>query len=64
MNLMSRAFWRRLALLTAGTTLFLSGCDPTIQSTVQSGIISAANGLLTAFLTALTQLNTTTTTGT
>ena len=64
MSLMSRAFWRRVALVTAGTTLFLTGCDPTIASTVQSGIITAANSLLTAFLTALTQLNTTTTTGT
>jgi hypothetical protein len=45
--------WQRFALAVLGTTFFLSGCDPTISSTVENGIITASNSLLTAWLQAL-----------
>ncbi|MFO0839784.1 MAG: hypothetical protein U1D55_14835 [Phycisphaerae bacterium] len=39
-----------------GTTLILGDCDPTLQTTVENGIISAANSLFAAILQALVQL--------
>lgn len=48
--------WRRLALLAAGTTLFLSGCDPQLRTTVEDGIISVSTSLLSSLLQAFIQL--------
>ncbi|MFQ5806689.1 MAG: hypothetical protein ACE5I3_09585 [Phycisphaerae bacterium] len=57
MRTMYRPFaWRRLALLAAGATFFLSGCDPQIRATVENGIITASTSLLGALLQAFIQL--------
>lgn len=48
--------WRRLALLAAGATFFLSGCDPQLRATVENGIISVSTSLLGSLLQALIQL--------
>ena len=45
-----------LATIGAGTTFLLSSCDPTIQTTVENGIITASNSLLAAILRAITEL--------
>lgn len=45
-----------LAAIGSGTTFLLSGCDPTIQATVEDGIITASNSLLAAFLRAIVEL--------
>ncbi len=42
----------RLASVLAGIVLFLGGCDPTTQATVENGIITASTSLLGAFLQA------------
>jgi len=49
-------FARRFAPLTIGSTFILGGCDPTIQATVENGIISASTSFLGAFLQALVQV--------
>lgn len=51
-----RVPWRRLALLAAGTTFFLSGCDPQLRATVESGIIAVSTSLLGSLLQAFLQL--------
>jgi hypothetical protein len=38
-----RARFYRLAIILAGGAFLLNGCDPTIQSTVENGIINVAN---------------------
>jgi hypothetical protein len=48
--------WLRLATLATGTAFFLEGCDPSVKTTIENGIINVANSLLTAFLQALVQL--------
>jgi hypothetical protein len=48
--------WHRLALLAAGATFFLSGCDPQIRSTVENGIITLSTSLLSSVLQAFIQL--------
>ena len=45
--------WRRLALLAAGTTFLMSGCDPQLRATVENGIISMSTSLLGALLQAV-----------
>jgi hypothetical protein len=50
------AAWRWMALMTAGTTFILSGCDPELRSTVESGIITLSTSLLTSIMRALTNL--------
>lgn len=42
--------WRWLALATAGTTFFMSGCDPTLRTTVENGIITLSQSLLASLL--------------
>ena len=51
-----RAYWRLMALTAAGTTFILSGCDPTVRSTVESGIITLSTSLLASVFRALTEL--------
>ena len=51
-----RISWRRVALLTAGATFFLGGCDPELRATIESGIISASTSLLGSLLQAFIQL--------
>ena len=48
--------WRRLMLAAAGATFFLSGCDPQLRATVETGIISASTSLLGSLLQAFLQL--------
>ena len=45
-----------LAAIAAGATFQLGGCDPTIRTTVEDGIITASNSLLAAFLRAIVEL--------
>lgn len=42
----------RWTLMLGGSTLLLSSCDPTIQSTVENGIITVANSFLASLLQA------------
>lgn len=46
----------RMSVMLLGTSLFLGGCDPTLQNTVENGIINASTSLLGAFLQALTRV--------
>ena len=48
--------WRRLALLAAGATFFLSGCDPQLRASVESGIITLSTSFLGSLLQAFIQL--------
>ena len=41
------------ALTTTGTVFLLGGCDPTVQSAVESGIINVSTTALTSVLTAI-----------
>lgn len=52
----SRKLWLRLAALSAGGMFLFSSCDPTIQSTLETGIINVANSFLAALLNAIIQL--------
>lgn len=56
---MKRKLARGVLAVASGTTLILGGCDPTIQTTVENGIINASTSFLTAFLQAVTQVYTT-----
>jgi hypothetical protein len=48
---------RRLGItMTLGSTFLLGDCDPTIQSTVENGIINVSTALLGASLQAALQL--------
>jgi hypothetical protein len=42
----------RLGLLLSGGALFLGGCDPQLQATVENGIINASTSLFAAVLQA------------
>lgn len=44
------------ATATAGTAFLLGGCDPSVQSAVESGIINVSTTLLTSVMTALGQV--------
>lgn len=46
---------RRLAPILAGVFL-LGGCNPTIQATVESGIISSSQAVLNAFFGAIVNI--------
>jgi hypothetical protein len=48
--------WRRVALLAAGATFFLGGCNPELRATVEDGIISMSTSLLSSLLQAFLQL--------
>jgi len=45
----------RLVMLAGGTTFILSSCDPTLQATVEEGIINVSTSLLASVLQALLQ---------
>ena len=45
-----------LAILALGSTMILGGCSPTIQSTVENGVITISQSLLTASLSAIIEL--------
>ena len=47
----------RFLLLASGPVLILSGCDPAIQTTVETGIISLSTSLLSSFLRAAIELS-------
>ena len=51
-----RAYWRLAALTAAGSTFILSGCDPQLRATVESGIITLSTSLLASIMRALTDL--------
>lgn len=44
------------ALGTTGTVFILGGCDPTVQSAVESGIINVSTTALTSVLGAIASL--------
>jgi len=51
-----------MSLLASSATLFqLSGCDPTLRTTVESGIINISTAVLTSFVQALLQAGQSTT---
>jgi hypothetical protein len=49
-----RDWW--LVAAIGGLMLCLAGCDPTLQATIENGIISLSTGLFGAFLRALVEL--------
>lgn len=46
-------FVRKAAVLALGSALILNGCDPTLRTTTENGIISASTAALGSFLQAL-----------
>ncbi len=48
----------RLAVMLSGGLFFLNGCDPTIRSTVENGIITLSNSFLASLLQAGLQVAT------
>lgn len=46
----------RLLLAATGGVYILSGCDPSIQTTVENGIISISTSLLASFFQAAIEL--------
>ena len=53
-----RTALRLMIALTMGTSLILGGCDPTIQATVENGIINTTTSFLTSFFQAVLQVYT------
>ncbi len=51
-----RALATRWAILASGTTLILGDCDPTIQATVEDGIIDTTSALIGSFFQAILQV--------
>lgn len=47
-----RRLWWRLATLAAGSVFFLGGCDPTLRSTVEDGIITLSSSFVGALIRA------------
>ncbi|MBU0640133.1 MAG: hypothetical protein KKB50_14805 [Planctomycetes bacterium] len=45
--------WLRLSALAGGGVFLFSGCDPSIQSTLETGIINTATSFLAALLRAV-----------
>ena len=46
----------RLAILAGGSTFFLGGCDPEIQTMVEDGVITTANTFFSSLLQAFFQV--------
>lgn len=46
----------KIAAWLCGTTFILGGCDPTLQATVEDGIIASATSFTTSFMAALIQV--------
>jgi hypothetical protein len=58
-RVMNRAMVRLSALAAAGGSLLILGnCDPTIQSTVESGIINVSTTALNSLMQAILQVYT------
>lgn len=56
---MYRAMFRFSALTAAGGSMLVLGdCDPTIQSTVESGLINVSTTALNSIMTAILQVYT------
>jgi hypothetical protein len=53
MRVWMKRFELRATLLLAGGLLFLAGCDPGVQTTVENGVITTWQSFLGAFLRAL-----------
>lgn len=51
-SLWQRVQWR-VAVLSTGALLLLSGCDDELRTTIEDGVITSSSNLLTAFLGAL-----------
>lgn len=47
------ALAKMTALTTTGTVFLLGGCDPTVQSAVESGIINVSTTALSSVLAAI-----------
>ena len=47
---------RGLAAFVLGATFLFNGCDPTIRTTTENGLISVATAAWGSFLTALVQV--------
>ncbi len=45
-----------LIVAVCGLALLVSGCDPTMQTTVENGIITTSQSLFASFLNAVVQL--------
>ena len=45
-----------LAAVVAGSLLLTTGCDPTTQTTLENGVISASQSLFGAFLRAVLEI--------
>ncbi|MBI5864705.1 MAG: hypothetical protein HZB38_09390 [Planctomycetes bacterium] len=57
-RLMGRLMRFSATLSAGGSLLLLDGCDPTIQSTVENGIINVSTALLASLAQAITQVYT------
>jgi hypothetical protein len=53
---LKRAAWWRLAAAASGTVFFLEGCNPTLRSVAEDGIINTSTSFLAAFLRALIEV--------
>lgn len=53
--LLKRTWWQ-LVFLVSGSGLFLSGCDPTLRTTVEDGIINTSASLLGTLIRAAIEL--------
>jgi len=50
-----RGGWRLVAA-GGGIAFVFGGCDPTMKTAIENGVITASSSLLAAFLQAITQL--------
>lgn len=57
-NRLWQARWVRAIVALSGGAFILGGCDPTIQATVENGIITTTNSLLASLLQAVLQVAT------
>ncbi|MCH7870945.1 MAG: hypothetical protein IID33_04525 [Planctomycetes bacterium] len=55
---LKRGYLTRLAAMLSGGLFFLSGCDPTISSTIENGIITLSNSFLASLFQAGLQVAT------
>jgi hypothetical protein len=62
-NMMTRIRWWTFLTL-AGGMFFLNGCDPTLQSTIEDGIITTSSSFIGSLFRALIELASETTTTT
>ncbi len=55
-RMMQRGHLIRLAAMLSGGLFILGGCDPTLQATVENGIITTSNSLLASLFQAVLQV--------